>query len=381
MIVSRSVLKSTASVLALASICALLGVACGGGGRKGGTGGAAGASGAAGTNNGGANNGGANGSSGNSGTTGNSGTNGADGGGPVPGVGFGGNPTDGEVGARCVTNADCREELTCVPDTQDIGGDFGSPPGGWCTLPCNQAQQDMDCLALSQFSTCIRFNDGGTPDDTTDDVSYCMELCLPGSPLDATENKCHQRAELACLPVSPDIGFCVPACGSDADCGDRFCDLGSGTCVATAPAGDPIGSTCDATDDQCAGFCLQFTAETNGSSCSGACTFGIRGCGGDPESTDPATHLCLPDVNSLGVADIGVCLEACDCNTECSNPGNVCLPLQDTVLEEFYGRLGYCAPPFPPLTAADAGAPAADAGATDAGVAGDPFVTGLTTCP
>jgi hypothetical protein len=300
----------------------------------------------------------------------------------VPGIGFGGNPTDGEVGARCTTNDDCRAELTCVPDTQDLGGDFGSPPGGWCTLACDQAMEDTDCLAVSQVSTCIRFNDGGTPADTTDDVSFCMELCLPGSPLDAAENKCHQRAELACLPVSPDIGFCVPACGSDADCGDRFCDLGSGTCVETAPAGDPIGSSCDATDDQCAGFCLQFTEDANGSSCSGACTFGIRSCGEDPESTDPVSSLCLPDVNSLGGQDIGVCLEACDCNTDCSNPGNVCLPLQDETLEGFYGRLGYCAPPFPPLTAADAGAPAADAGgAADGGTASDPFIDGLTTCP
>jgi hypothetical protein len=131
----------------------------------------------------------------------------------------------------------------------------------------------------------------------------------------------------------------------------------------------------------CAGFCLQFTEDANGSSCSGACTFGARSCGEALDGTDPVSFLCLPDVNSIGAQDIGVCLEACDCNSQCSNPGNVCLPLDNATLEDFYKRAGYCAPPFPPIGGADAGAPAADGGAVDGGASADPFVTGITACP
>jgi hypothetical protein len=293
-------------------------------------------------------------------------------------MGVGGNPIDGEIGARCATNTDCREELVCAPSTQDLGGSLGGVPGGFCTLACDPAQQNADCSALSVVATCLTFNNG-TPDDATDDQSFCLETCLLGT-APVVENKCHQRAELACWPVDISFGFCAPSCGSDADCGDRFCDLATGTCLAQAPVGDPIGNTCTLEDDQCAGFCLQFTEDTNGSSCSGTCTFGTRGCGDDPTSEEPANFVCMPDINSVGQGDLGVCVQACDCNTQCGNPGNVCLPMPDPVFVEFYGRAGYCAPPFPPAT------PAADAGATDAGVgadagADDVLSTGIVTCP
>jgi hypothetical protein len=298
-------------------------------------------------------------------------------------MGFGGNPTDGEIGARCDSSDDCRAELVCVPSTQDLGDTLGGPPHGWCTLPCDQANMDADCAALSVVATCIRFNNA-TPDDMTDDSSFCLETCLLGTPPDAIENKCHQRAELACWPATLDIGFCAPSCGSDADCGDRFCDLSTGTCMDQAPAGDPIGASCDPTDDGCAGFCLQFTEDAAGSTCSGACTFGTVGCGDDPTSTDPTQFICLPDVNSLGGGDLGLCLEACDCNEQCTNPGNICRPVPDPGLAEFYGRAGYCAPPLPPMPGAPAPGPATDAGAdagADAGVSSDPSVSGIVTCP
>jgi hypothetical protein len=369
--VRMSQLFRTGLTLGLLSCVVFTGNACSSGSSGGGT---AGTTGNTGGDDGGVGGSGAGGSS-NAGTTNTAGNAGTAGTGVIPGAGIGGNPTDGEIGARCESNADCRPELTCLSSSMEVEGGVGSVPGGWCTLPCAASEQNRDCEALSALGACVLLNDNGTPNDITDDTGYCTERCLFGSPLDATENKCHQRLELQCVPydgVTATEGWCLAGCANDTQCAEgQGCDLNTGFCVTPPPTGDAIGTACDpaAATDTCQGFCAEF-AEGVGF-CSGLCTFGALGCGVEVTADEPVDAFCLPvlDSRAYGFGDVGVCFEGCDCNDECSSPDNLCLPLGDPELEAVYGHVGVCFPPNE-ATPGDAGA---DAGA-------DPFVVGIA-CP
>jgi hypothetical protein len=116
--------------------------------------------------------------------------------------------------------------------------------------------------------------------------------------------------------------------------------------------------------------------------CSGFCTYGQPGqCGNALDATpgggDP---LCIPMSSFAAKGDGGVCLQGCNCDSECASIGMRCKAWDDPEQAEDYGTNGLCYPEeFLDIPAPDAGsdagtigmpcsvpAPVSDAG-TDAG--------------
>lgn len=316
---------------------------------------------------------------------GSTGTGGARTGGAGGGTSGGSDGTGGTVskstnlGRACATNATCgtASGLSCVTDPVI--------PQGLCSATC---ETDADCQKISAGAVC---NSG-----------LCLEGCAIGP--DAL-NKCHDRPDFACqffdsvttttlCSVDEDcansavcnngscvdiITACQPTCASDDDCAGDFCNIGTGLCQATKPAGKAVGSACDvnATTDECAGMCIGDSAGTF-SLCSGYCTFGVQGgCGWNGVGPAQAGCMFVPRyVQDLGAGDVGYCGQLCDCNDDCLNPTAKCLSFAALELEDFetfYGRKGYCGTAEPTDVVLDCGAGGDGAGgAGGAGSAGSP---------
>lgn len=201
--------------------------------------------------------------------------------------------------------------------------------------------------------------------------NYCLSGC---SATYAGVPKCGGRADVACAftgsdtPTSRtcdtyadcdatelcDRGYCavpllacVPTCGGDYACGPgRYCDFSSGLCSDSPPAGAPIGASCIPADDRdCDGFCGTDLDGSTGT-CSASCTFNDAhtGCGWD--GTGPADAACLFGTSlSDGPSkpgDVGVCGKLCDCNADCTNPGQYCLDNLALSISDIWHRGGYC---------------------------------------
>jgi hypothetical protein len=277
------------------------------------------------------------------------------------------------IGAACNNDGQCTAGLRCLLST---GNDFGTtntpqaggPAGGYCTMDCSDA---AECQAVDSASDCQPVSEGG---------SICLRTCLSKDPRPG-ENKCLNRSTLACnstvvlglenFALTRQDGWCLPLCGSDADCGGRTCNLTTGLCSDTPSEGLPIGALCNPTESPavCAGgFCLP-VSDTEGV-CAAACRLSsltpgaVSGCGYGT-AADPREAACLlpyagiSTQDSEGLGDIGICLELCDVPEDCGQPGWRCIV--EAGLNELLGRPGYCLPPL--RNPADAGPPAGDASA------------------
>ena len=302
-------------------------------------------------------------------SAGTSASSGSGGGGGSAGSGGSSTGTPGIVGAACTATADCAAGLECLtPSSTELGG---SPAGGLCTLPCTG---DVDCTTVDPNAWCVGFGD----------AAYCLEGCLfdNGGPA-----KCHDRLDFLCTGVdslATDVActstsqcglnevclssictvvltVCLPACGSDADCADgQFCNYGSGLCQAAAPTGLGFNEACSpaADPDECGGFCRTSYDDTTVGSCSGACNLANpRACGYTGEG--PANAACLFPSSLAGadieIGDVGSCSQVCDCNSDCTVPGEYCQPWDPTVAadqKELFQRDGMC---FPIIPAAEGG--------------------------
>lgn len=247
----------------------------------------------------------------------------------------------GVVGARCRSTADCISGLGCL--TAD-GADLvaGGPAGGYCSMPCGS---DAACAAVDRAAECIGLAG----------QQLCVRSCSSRAP-EPNESKCLGREDVMCASVAalgdeppgtgPQPGLCVPACQSDAQCGrGLFCNLGSGLCTSTPPAGAPIGSRCTEAEDCASGLCLTLN-DTFESFCSGFCTFGVPGCGFDGSEAQAGATCLLPQVRDEGPGDRGLCFASCDSDADCREAGAVCVPAASD------GRGGVClvpaeAPPLP----------------------------------
>jgi hypothetical protein len=288
--------------------------------------------------------------------------------GPREGVG-GGSMEEGPtplIGRACTEDAECGSGLTCFrSDANDFFG--AGPAGGYCTLPC---AQDTECTNIDPESQC----DAG---------GLCLRTCFSKTPQSFRENKCLTRRDVMCqseayLGVaayagSRQNGLCLPQCGSDEDCGDRFCDLARGLCVSARPTGAPVGAACDTNEDCLGGRCVNADASGVQRLCTAPCVFGPPvGCG-DGVSADPRNYYCLAPLfrdflSSEGIGDAGFCVELCDVDADCAQVQNgfVCLPDERVAR---VGRSGICLTPQP----SDAGSDAGDGGLeSDAGDADAP---------
>jgi hypothetical protein len=244
------------------------------------------------------------------------------------------------MGAECSTNADCAQPLFCLTtDSNQISGE--GPPGGICTLDCTS--DPGACAKVDAIGFCVALS-------TTSTRNYCVPGCLVGPPQPG-DDKCRSRPDVACEedPTNPGIGYCVPTCRGDTDCGSRACDTATGYCTSVAPKGAGAGAACTS-DANCAGFCAGFTPDYL--FCTGFCDYGQPGCG----QGQPYDSFCLlddgtgPTPSDLG--DLGLCAKLCDCDKDCGRADAMCTALP-AHWRSTTGRAGYCVP----KAAADAGGP------------------------
>jgi hypothetical protein len=251
-------------------------------------------------------------------------------------------PSETTIGASCEAEADCGGGgAVCLTAAGDPFGAGGGPAGGYCSSLC---ESDVDCTQAGTL--CVSVLDQG----------FCLRGCDLG-----TVDDCGGRGTLSCsrLGVSQ-RGFCRPQCNSDADCGERVCDVDGGLCVDAPASGAcasdldcddgvcnptslvcieapaaPVGAAC-AEDTDCGGaFCLPFDGSAF---CSLPCRLGSQiGC--EPFGSDA---FCLVPVP--GRAGLGVCSELCDAPSDCTQPSYVCEPLTEPLPN---GRTGTCLPPLP----------------------------------
>lgn len=241
-------------------------------------------------------------------------------------------PNPANLGIECTQDSDCGPAMTCITE-DDTRMDGDGIAGGYCTIGCSAG---LECDALLAGSVCVATSTG----------NYCYRGCQPSAASSFDPNKCHGRPNLACAPFADGADFaCAPSCVSDADCGSRFCDIGSGFCTDTRPTGLLSGTPCNPNDtpDPCAGVCLQ-TGGDNEGTCLGICTFGtagtLGGCGSPATGSQYAACLALAN-NSMGWGDLGICVGLCNCDEQCMN-GTVCEAIASGLLSGPVGYPGAC---------------------------------------
>ena len=225
------------------------------------------------------------------------------------------------LGVPCELDGDCGDGFFCWTEAprQELGF-TGGPARGYCTLGCTLAD---DCQHVDPGAACEVPAGLGR--------GVCVRGCFSKNP-EPGELKCLDRSDLACWStaalgtepfsiVTRQQGFCRPACGSDASCAGRFCDLATGLCSDEARPGAAIGSGCSVDDDCATGLCL---SPIGGASfCSAACVFGTLGCGFAEASAARSAVCAAPLLGeggvSEGLGDVGTCLEACEPGSACSS--------------------------------------------------------------
>lgn len=286
------------------------------------------------------------------------------------------------LGARCESDTDCGQGLQCVGiETSLVNG--MTVAKGLCSTSCSEDPSVCDHLGVPAFC--------GEVGNASTKAKYCLEKCSFGPKGQKTfdPTKCHGRPEVACDPhhtpttdtctqqsecgtnqycninVCDDIvPTCKPRCNSDADCGSgRYCVYAAGLCSTLPAVGAPIGATCTVANDTCVGGCLNTGFNQT---CSAECTLGVaEACGWDGVGVAKAGCLGYWDAEAAlggaGAGDTGLCMQLCDCATDCLDSSNVCDRLGKSY-QALYNRAGGCRP------AAIAADPiSCDAGAVDGG--------------
>lgn len=263
-----------------------------------------------------------------------------------------GQPT-ANFGRPCERAEDCGVDLLCLTSASHTLS-RGGPPGGLCTVACNQ--DPSICGMHAEDARCVNF--GST--------SYCLEVCDYGStrPGAFDAAKCHGRTDFACTPswVSTgqacssveeceigercdgtclrDVPTCMPRCNSDTDCGGEYCDPRSGECVAGLPSGRRLAERCNVSmeQDPCRGSCGMIE-RSEGGRCDEACTLGAYpSCGVVPEP--PNVGCAIPVNEKAGFGDLGYCALLCDCSEDC--PDQMACVVAEL---DYLQRPGFCKSP------------------------------------
>jgi hypothetical protein len=250
----------------------------------------------------------------------------------------------GVVGARCASDSDCAGGAFCSSASSNDFFDAGGAAGGYCTFSCTDV---TDCTDRDPLSICSPVGPGGT--------SLCIRTCLSKA-AEPGGAKCLNRPDVACESVAaqqiepftaePQIGVCVPRCGSDEECPGRLCHRQGGICTDLPAPGAPIGSACSVNDD-CDGRECEDRVDNVGV-CTAHCVLGsLSGCGYGRNASPRDAACVVPVVAagnfSEGPGDLGFCLEICDVDADCQQAasGFTCRPLS-AELATFLGRSGAC---------------------------------------
>jgi hypothetical protein len=243
--------------------------------------------------------------------------------------GMGGDSGSTEVGQSCSRDEDCglHPGNVCILPSSKVGvftsfwnagTEGGGVAGGYCTRSC---EEDDECPSdsLCSGNICLLKCDYGAPD-------------LPALDAPLASEKCHGREDLMCVPTDGEKALCMPNCGSDAACGDLFCDPRTGVCSAPQRTGQPNGAPCDPAEDDCAGKCLPLGDPKlpSGGVCAAACTLGgVSGdeCGG-AELGICAIRSPFDASGTPQLGDVGYCAASCTYHAACNNGGGqFCLDL------------------------------------------------------
>jgi hypothetical protein len=242
----------------------------------------------------------------------------------------GGMPGTVTLGGACQKTADCGAGLNCIRPIDNLSSNPATPGGvgnGICTSDCTTTGTcgaGGICLAIDADA------DAGVISK-----ALCFESCAIGPTLPAPPvSKCHGRQDVACEPVNQaETTFgCIPICLSDADCGTRKCEVGTGLCVDTPRVGKTVGSACTVlpgvSSAECAGgLCLPLESAPDGGATPGVCTSfcrlnTIEACNfrSTPISAGPPMGACALPWSETGynTGDLGLCLQLCDTENDCS---------------------------------------------------------------
>jgi hypothetical protein len=248
-----------------------------------------------------------------------------------------------EIGNACSDDSECVSGAFCLTaeDTKFFGG---GAPDGICVADCSE-----DANACSQFvnAVCISVaHQSAQTDGESASAALCFERCIIGT-RSTTEGVCHDLPGIACDLLEEEgeqegRGFCRPFCTTNADCGERFCDLKHAVCVeGEVASNENFGLGCDIDDASgfCAGLCLSLTDDY--AVCSHRCVFGEPGdCFGD--DNDLPVGGCLFTSEGGEIGDMGYCSQLCDCDQQCFAPEAICDLFEDENLEAAFGRQGVC---------------------------------------
>lgn len=268
------------------------------------------------------------------------------------------------LGMACRTADDCGAQgLRCLSGNEDFLFGQGAPPGGLCTTDC---QTDADCRAFDASAVCATFAEAplvlAYAAKTVHRV--CVQGCTLGPPSGPT--KCHGRADFACRPFAPDHPAtcllkdevcpadtfcyrgvcreqgCGPRCNADGDCSTgRHCNPFTGLCDTDPVTAVPVGADCSEVDEatSCGGGNCLDVSDAKGVSVKRLCT---QSCTVGQLCANGAGACVWPRFENFAVGDAGYCIQRCDCDDDCLNPADRCLPWGDPDTEKAYGSLGAC---------------------------------------
>jgi hypothetical protein len=207
-----------------------------------------------------------------------------------------------QVGGACSSDSDCPSALVCIGSSREFFNGEG-PAGGYCTVSCATSVE-----ACSEFDA-VCLGAGGE--------AWCFETC------DATEEattKCHGRPEVGCRMN----GVCTPRCATDADCGlGLFCNPKSGLCSKVAVSGNPDGTHCEASSDECLGDCATIGGDFPplASMCISGCVIGRDDAcqtGSNPSGTCLAHRYPPYDAPAISEnGNLGQCFQSCTKDADC----------------------------------------------------------------
>jgi hypothetical protein len=230
----------------------------------------------------------------------------------------GGKASPGTVGSTCEAGEDCAQ--VAVPVCLKM-------PDGYCSEVCEGGAFDCD-----DQSVCEQLGD---------QAFFCLDGCLTANTNDdcRADYRCAARPDVVNSDGS-EVGVCVPACETDADCeAGRRCDASSGDCV---PRGEKATGADCRNNEQCnGGLCLQGTS-FRGGYCSGRCgsqfsacepgsecatldgqAVCLGGCNGDADCRADEGYKCRQIAqradNEGDPQPVSVCVPKCQSNDECAD--------------------------------------------------------------
>ena len=223
----------------------------------------------------------------------------------------------------------CEEDWQCPGPNGVCRSRTDGWPGGFCTRSCPGGDRGP-CDFRGTFNSCMEIEQEG--------VYECEQNCLSSEEC-RSGYLCADFAAVDRVFGRDPAGRCVPACETDADCGEAAsCNVWTGRCYDSSepdPSGETNGGAClggptDCRSNRClgptqraAGLGTIPTGWTDGycySQCSlpaGYSSDEFWTMGDLPQAGCPAGNVCFPAASKLYEGELGYCMDECDIDSDC----------------------------------------------------------------